>query len=125
MAITKADVVAIAPELSAVGDSTFNIYLADAALIRDLKGLSSQEGRDYVLKNLTAFLMVEDGHGTQASARGDVTSESVGDVSRSYARPGGSSGGTRGNSDLERNRYGRNALRYLRRFGARAYGAGL
>lgn len=84
MAITKADVVAIAPELSGVDEDTVNVFIADAAL---LEPSSSWDSGLYPLvhKYLTAHLLTVAGHAPAASAQGPISSMSVGGVSVSYA----------------------------------------
>ena len=104
MAVTKADVVLIAPELSAVADGVFTAYLADAELELDLAAYG--ERADLAKKLHVAHHMTRSGYGT-GGGRGDVTSESVGQVSRSYAAPTSSSSTP---SPLSSTRYGQRLI---------------
>ena len=63
MAILKADIIAMAPELSAVDDAVFTAFIANSAIAFDLNGYDVI-ARDYVQKNLVAFMMVDAGLGS-------------------------------------------------------------
>jgi hypothetical protein len=84
VAITWADVTAIAPELSTVANGSQTAILADVALLLNASALGSKF--DMASKYLAAHL------GTVASRPGGeggpVVSDTVGPLSRSFAPPG-------------------------------------
>lgn len=107
MAVTKADVLLIAPELSEVDDARFAAAIADALLQMNTEALGARA--DLVLKYLVAHLV---SLGEQGGSEGTVTSETVGGVSRTYSAAA-TGGGETGTS------YGDEYKRLLRLFSPR------
>ena len=115
MAATKADVVAIAPELSAVTDDRLAVFLAHSELLTSFSAFGTRATLAQAL--LVAHLLTlfpADGSGGGVG-RGAVTSETVGSVSRSYAAPAGGASSL----DLEATRYGRMYLALRRQWAMR------
>jgi hypothetical protein len=104
VAITKTDVLLIAPELSGVADDTWDALIADAALQMnvDVWGTRYNLGAKYLVAHLA----------TLTTRRGSplVSSQTVGPVSVSYAVGTPTDGG----SDLESTPYGREYRRLAR-----------
>lgn len=84
MAITWTDVVNIAPELSTVATDTQTAILADVALQMpaEVWGTMLDTGSKYLAAHLATVTSRRGGGGA-----GPLTSETVGQVSRSYAAP--------------------------------------
>lgn len=107
--ITKADVLVIAPELTSISDGTWTALIADAYSEMNAAAWGTEARRNRAAKYLVAHLA------TMTLAEGDSTngaiqSESVGQVSVTYATgSGGSSAGS-----LEATSYGQEYLRLLR-----------
>lgn len=120
MAITKTDVIAIASELSSVtDDAVWSAYISDSEFVIDLDAYESLKTglRGYVQKRLVAHMMVSNGLGSGRSTRGEVTSERVGEVARTYASLGASSGsGSISDEDLRRTSYGRQIIAVRERY---------
>jgi hypothetical protein len=106
MAVTKADVLLIAPELAAVDDARFTAALEGAELQVNAVALGTRADaakRYYVAHLLTVTQLASQGHG-------EVVSETVGSVSRTYAGP--SSSGSLG--VVESSRYWAEYMRIVR-----------
>jgi hypothetical protein len=104
MAVTKADVILIAPELSALDDATFNAFLADGQKLHSQAAWGAKY--DMALK----YWLVSSGFGSGAGAHGSVSSMTVGGVTVSYA----TSAAKGAASDYSTTRYGRFYLTLLR-----------
>lgn len=104
-AALKADVIAVAPELSAVADATFTTYLALSALHID----ATMYGTFQLFAHsfLCAHFMTSMGFGTAPIATSPgVSSMTVGPNSISFAGAGGSSS----TADFSRTKYGQRFL---------------
>jgi hypothetical protein len=108
MAVTKADVILIAPELSALDDATFNAFLADGQKLHSQAAWGAKY--DMALKWWLAHWLVSSGFGSGAGAHGSVSSMTVGGVTVSYA----TSAAKGAASDYSTTRYGRFYLTLLR-----------
>jgi hypothetical protein len=104
MAIAWADVVLIAPELSAVVAGAQTAILADVVLQLDEDTCGTRY--DLISKYLAAHLGTITLRGASGAA-GPVTSEKVGPLARSYAAPYSDS------TDLESTPYGQEYLRLI------------
>lgn len=115
LTIDKADVLLIAPELSAVTDAQWEDVLADLETEINVSAFGTQARADRAGKQLAAHLATER-YGTSGGggAAGPLQSVSVGPVSKSYASPG-----TVQNSQFGGTKYGREYLRLVRLFCAR------
>lgn len=105
MAITWADVVIIAAELSTVATSKQNAILADVSAQLALSQWGSQARLDIAAKYLAAHLASVKG----VAPAGPMTSETVGPLTRSFAAPMMTS-----TNALESTGYGREFLRLRR-----------
>lgn len=117
--ITWSDVTAIAGELSTYSAAGQTIILAWANNAISVDTLDGEDGPSTKLARiyLAAHAATLSGQGG-SGASGAITSESVGEISRSYgdSGSGGSSGG--GTGEYNSTAYGRAYLMLIRRFGA-------
>ena len=115
LTIDKADVLLIAPELSAVTDAQWEDVLADVDDEVSVTAFGGQARADRAGKQLAAHLAT-DRYGTSGGggAAGPLQSVSVGPVSKTYASPGAVQ-----SSQFGGTKYGREYLRLVRLFCAR------
>jgi hypothetical protein len=82
-ATTKANVLIIAPELSTVGDDTWNLILADVD--RDVSSAVFGNQRERAARYLAAHYLTLSTQGASGGASGPIIKEKVGDVMREYS----------------------------------------
>jgi len=111
MAIAQTDVNVIAPELSTVSASDFSAVLSDVLLEISVSFWGSQQMADRVTKYLVAHVLAM-AH-PELSGPGPVASESVGEVSRTYAV-----GAPRDPDAYDMTRYGKEYKRLRRSIGS-------
>ncbi len=112
LTIDKADVLLVAPELSAVTDAQWDDVLADVEMEVSVSAFGSQAAADRAGKQLAAHFGTERfGTSGGGGAAGPVQSISVGAVSKTFATPSAVEGSQFGGT-----KYGREYLRLVRLF---------